>query len=118
MPGLQINIDGVLGIIKTVSGGRTLVDFNNPLSGRDLVYTIKVNKKIDDDKEKIEGYIKLSIGFKNVNAELKEGKATIKVDKEVPEDVQNELIENIKNLIKSVKSAEFIVEKEEKESKS
>ena len=49
--------------------------------------------------------------------EIKEGKATIKVKKELPEDIQNELTENIKRLIKSIKSTDFIVEKEEKEKK-
>ena len=117
MPGLQINVDGVLGVVKTVSGGRTLVDFNNPLSGRDLVYTVKIKRKVDDTKEKIEGYIKLILGLKDVNVEMKEGKATIKVKKELPEDIQNELTENIKRLIKSIKSTDFIVEKEEKEKK-
>jgi FKBP-type peptidyl-prolyl cis-trans isomerase 2 len=114
MPGLQINVDGLLGIVKTVSGGRTLVDFNNPLSGKDLVYTVKMKRKIDDDKEKISGYIKLSLGLKEVNVELKDGQAKVKTDKELPEDIQDELTNNIKRLIKSVKSVDFTVEKKEK----
>lgn len=116
VPGLQINIDGVLGIIKTVSGGRILVDFNNPLAGKDLAYTVKVKRRIEEDKEKVEGYIKLSLGLKDVNAEVKEGKANIKVKKELPDDIQGELAENIKRMIKSIKNVEFVVEKEEKES--
>jgi FKBP-type peptidyl-prolyl cis-trans isomerase 2 len=117
MPGLQINVDGMLGVVKTVSGGRTLVDFNNPLAGKDLVYTVKIKRKIEDDKEKVEGYIKLSVGLKEVNAEIKEGNVKIKIDKELPEDVQSELSENIKRLIKNLKNIEFIVEKEEKKEK-
>jgi len=31
MPGLQISVDGMMGTIKTVTGGRTIVDFNHPL---------------------------------------------------------------------------------------
>src|SRR3989344_8183224 len=38
MVGLQINVDGTVGIIKHVGGGRILVDFNHPLAGQDLVY--------------------------------------------------------------------------------
>ena len=52
-PGMQVNIDGLIGIIKTAAGGRCLVDLNHPLSGRELNYTIKVNKIITDNKEKI-----------------------------------------------------------------
>ena len=46
MPGIQLNIDGMVGTIKTVSGGRTLVDFNHPLAGKELLYKIKINKKM------------------------------------------------------------------------
>ena len=48
-PGMQVNVDNMTGIIKTAAGGRCLVDFNHPLSGKDLVYTIKVNKIIEDE---------------------------------------------------------------------
>src|SRR3989338_7882631 len=44
MQGMQLNIDGMLGIVKTVSGGRTLVDFNHPLAGKELSYKIKINR--------------------------------------------------------------------------
>src|SRR3989344_2277845 len=36
MPGLQVNIDGMMGMVKTVTGGRVVVDFNHPLSVKDL----------------------------------------------------------------------------------
>jgi FKBP-type peptidyl-prolyl cis-trans isomerase 2 len=65
MPGMQLNIDGIMGTVKTVSGGRTLVDFNHPLSGREMSYTVKVNKKITDDNEKLAGYLRLSLGTKD-----------------------------------------------------
>src|SRR3989344_3059715 len=42
MPGMQVNIAGLVGLIKTVTGGRTLVDFNHPLAGKDLVYEIEI----------------------------------------------------------------------------
>ena len=114
IPGLQINVDGLLGIIKTVSGGRTLVDFNNPLAGKDLVYTVKMKRRITDDKEKISGYIRLSLGLKEVGVELKDSQAKVKTDKELPEEIQKELSDNIKRMIKSVKSVDFSVEKKEK----
>ncbi len=70
MPGMQLNIDGVVGTVKTVSGGRTLVDFNHPLAGKELSYKIKINKKITDDKEKLSGYLKLSLGAKDFKVEI------------------------------------------------
>ncbi|GAG16317.1 unnamed protein product, partial [marine sediment metagenome] len=77
MPGMQLNIDGVVGTVKTVSGGRTLVDFNHPLSGKELSYKIKINKKITDDKEKLSSYLKLSLGTKDFEAEIINGNAKI-----------------------------------------
>ena len=46
MPGMQLNIDGVVGTVKTVSGGRTLVDFNHPLAGKELLYKIPVYQTV------------------------------------------------------------------------
>ncbi|MEK6835971.1 MAG: FKBP-type peptidyl-prolyl cis-trans isomerase, partial [Nanoarchaeota archaeon] len=37
-PGLMVNIDGFIGVIRSSSSGRVLVDFNHPLAGKDLVY--------------------------------------------------------------------------------
>jgi len=50
-PGLQINIDGMMGTIRTAAGGRIIVDFNHPLSGKEIIYNIKLNKIITDNKE-------------------------------------------------------------------
>jgi len=53
VPGIMFNFDGKLGKILTVSGGRVIVDFNNPLAGKNVVYQIKMIKKVDDLNEKI-----------------------------------------------------------------
>ena len=50
---MQLNIDGVVGTVKTVTGGRTLVDFNHPLSGRELVYEVQVKKVVTDTQQKV-----------------------------------------------------------------
>ena len=41
--GMQVNIDGKIGIIKSISGGRIIIDFNHPLAGVDLAYNIKIH---------------------------------------------------------------------------
>ena len=65
MPGLQVNIDGSIATIRSVSGGRCVVDFNHPLSGRNLTYIIKIIRIIHEIKEKIEGITKLHFPFIN-----------------------------------------------------
>lgn len=114
MPGLQVNIDGIAGTIKTVSGGRTLVDFNHPLAGKELVYHVKVNRKVTDDKEKLKGYVKLSLGTKDFSAEVKESNAKITLKTDIPEEAKDEISKKLAELIPSIKKAEFSTEKKAK----
>jgi len=51
--GMQLSLDGQLVKILSSSGGRTLVDFNNPLAGKKIKYRYKINKKIADAETKI-----------------------------------------------------------------
>jgi len=111
MPGMQLNIDGIAGIIKTVSGGRTLVDFNHPLAGKEVSYKIKINKKITDDKEKLEGYLKLSLSTKEIEIEVNDGNAKIKLKKEIPKEAQENLSKKITELIPNIKNVEFAIAK-------
>ena len=52
--GMTVALDNQMAKIVSVSGGRVLVDFNNPLSGKDLEFDFTVKKKITDLKEKID----------------------------------------------------------------
>jgi len=80
-PGLQLNIDGVFGIIKTVSGGRCMVDFNHPLAGKDLIYNVKINKIVEDNKEKIKSLLKMHLKIKDAEIELKEESSATELNK-------------------------------------
>ena len=51
--GMQLSIDGSLARVISVSSGRVLLDFNNPLAGRVVSYTYKIIRKIEDDREKV-----------------------------------------------------------------
>jgi len=53
VPGAIVNINGVPAVIRSVTGGRVIVDFNHPLAGKTLIYRFKIIKKIEDEKEKI-----------------------------------------------------------------
>ena len=109
MPGLQLNLDGMVGTIKTVSGGRTLVDFNHPLSGKDLIYKIKIIKKITDDTEKLIGFLKISLGTKDIDAEINDNKAKVKIKKEIPKEAEERLKNRILELIPAIKVIEFTI---------
>ncbi|MDP3881809.1 MAG: FKBP-type peptidyl-prolyl cis-trans isomerase [Nanoarchaeota archaeon] len=52
--GMVFAMDNYLVKILAVSGARVTADFNNPLAGKDLVYKIKIVRKVEDIKEKTE----------------------------------------------------------------
>lgn len=52
-PGLTLQMDNHLVKIISVNGGRVTVDFNNPLAGKEIDYEFIINKKITDEKDKV-----------------------------------------------------------------
>lgn len=106
MPGLQVNIDNSMGVIKTVTGGRTMVDFNHPLASRELVYDYKVNRIVTDTKEKAESYLKNSIGLP-AEAGYSEGKLTLKIQFALPAEIKGQLETKLKEVIPEVKEIEY-----------
>ncbi|MBI2671612.1 peptidylprolyl isomerase [Candidatus Woesearchaeota archaeon] len=100
-PGLNVNIDGIIGTIRSVSGGRVIVDFNHPLAGKDLFFDLEIKRIVKDDKEKVESLVsKLS---KEFEVNIKEKKAEVKVklgekEKEFLKEKITKLIPNIKNV--------------------
>ena len=105
MPGMPVTINNMPGIVKTVSGGRILVDFNNPLSGKTILYQVKILKIVTNIKEKAEGYLKLFLGAKKVNIEAKENNLEIKL--KLPENIQEVTIANLKERIPELKEVTF-----------
>ncbi|MCD4666687.1 peptidylprolyl isomerase [archaeon] len=103
VPGLHVNLDGLMGTIKTVSGGRTIVDFNHPLSGHDLKYEVKVVKIITDLKEKISSILNHAV--KDYELDVKDSKLTIKA--KLSDNLKPLIIEEIKKKIPEIKEIDF-----------
>jgi len=61
-PGLRVTIDSKLGSVVSVNSGRIIVDFNNPLAGRRLIYKIKINREVKDLDEQLKGLLKFHFG--------------------------------------------------------
>lgn len=105
LPGMQVNIDGTIGTIINVTGGRTIVDFNHPLSSKDVVYTVKVKKILTDTKEKIASVCRMA-GILSQDAEivLEGDKAKITLLKKLHEEeklsemLNKQLAEKIKQI--------------------
>ncbi|HLC62868.1 MAG TPA: peptidylprolyl isomerase [Candidatus Nanoarchaeia archaeon] len=92
VPGLQVNLDNIIGTIKSVSGGRTIVDFNHPLSSKIILYEIKILRIITSPKEKLEGFLahvitKYEVTIENekaiISSNIKEAHIKQELEKEI-----------------------------------
>ena len=85
-PGLQITVDGQLGIINRVSGGRVIVNFNHPLAGRDVQYAVEIIEKVTDAKRQLEAFLHTAfhIPTKDLRVELQGKKAIVAVPMALP----------------------------------
>lgn len=102
--GMQFSFDGLLGKISSVSGGRVLVDFNNPLAGKILIYSYKIIRKIEDKKEQLESLEEFF--FKKVfENEISEDKAKIIVEKNF-----SPLVKSLKNNFEEILNLKIEVE--------
>lgn len=102
VPGMVYDFNGTFGTVKSVTGGRVMVDFNSPLAGKN----IKLKYKIVEKVEKIEE--KLDFVFENI---LKIPKNICKLaieDKEIKLSIPKELIAIKTQLSKTIE--EYIPE--------
>lgn len=105
MPGLEVELDGMRGIIRTVNGGRVIVDFNHPLSGQDIIYDLQVNQIITDEKTKLEATLGMfQLPYKKV--ELSDNKAKIELVSGIPKELTEKLVTELEK-VSGVKNIEF-----------
>ena len=134
--GQVFNFDGKLAKVLTVSGGRVMVDFNNPLSGKDVVYDIEVFKKVEDLNVKIEALIdfffrkpfEFKVEGKNLNLKVEKGflqfanlfaekfKEILDLDLKVEETEAKKEEEKVEEEGKVVEEEDSKVEEKEKDS--
>ncbi|MFZ1970884.1 MAG: peptidylprolyl isomerase [Candidatus Nanoarchaeia archaeon] len=87
IPGFAFNFDGRIGRVLASSGGRVIVDFNNPIAGKDVIYKIKILRKVDNLNEKSRALIKF-LFREDVKFEIKDKKIIIEVEKPLVEFVK------------------------------
>ena len=109
-PGMQVNIDGIVGTVKAVTGGRTIVDFNHPLSGRDLEYSVFVKRIVAGLSEKVKAVLRLvGISVNSVGISVSDVSVAIEFPQEAPEQLKKDLEEKLKSTISELKSVSFTV---------
>lgn len=82
IPGITFSFDGRIAKVISASGGRVVVDFNNPLAGKDITYDINILRKVEDLTEKVSSFNEF-LFQKPFEFELEENKIVLKVEKEL-----------------------------------
>lgn len=111
VPGAMFNFDGRIAKILTVSGGRVMVDFNNPIAGKDVVYKIKVLRKVEDKNEKIKAFIDF-LFKRDLKFEVKDKKLIIEVEGQM-----KNFVEMFKDKFKDIFDLELEVREKVEEKK-
>lgn len=116
-PGLQIDMDGEMGTITRVSGGRVIVNFNHPLAGKEVIYEVNILRKITDPHEKIISYLNttLHLPANEIKVEIKEDKATVEIPLQLPPQFTNPLGKRIAEI---TQLKEVVIKAQEKKEKS
>lgn len=99
--GMQLNVDGMLATVRSVTGGRVILDFNHPLAGKDLHYWVKLRRIVTDSEEKVRAITNMlgvpcAVSVKNKVAE-------IKLKDDAPKENKDFISGEIKKLVPEVK---------------
>lgn len=115
--GLQVTIDNSIGIVRRISGGRVIVDFNHPLSGKELAYKVNVLNKVEDKTAQVASVLTMKLNLKkeNYSIDITDDAAEIRIIgmPAISEGMIGPLEEFVKECT-SLKGAKFIAGEESK----
>jgi FKBP-type peptidyl-prolyl cis-trans isomerase 2 len=97
VPGLELNIDGKYGIVRSVSAGRIVVDFNHPLADHDVTYDVEILGQITELKEQVKALLD-PIGIPYKELQITDKKVLIKLPQLLPQPVMQTLNDRITTL--------------------
>lgn len=83
VPGVPFNFDGKIGKILSVNSGRVIVDFNSPLAGKEVIYEIKILKKLENQTEKIKSFLNFLFKRDDIKFSVQNKKLILELDKQL-----------------------------------
>lgn len=98
-PGMMLDLDGAKGIVKSVSGGRVMVDLNHILAGEKITYDVKVEEKLTETHPKIQAILD-SFSLTAESFKLEGGVLQVVFSPEVKKDV--DFLVNKSNFVNSL----------------
>jgi len=111
-PGLQVDVDGEMGLVTRVSGGRVMVNFNHPLAGKEVMYSYKILRKVTDQKEKVTAFLSaiLRLPAEAMKIEVKDDAATVSIPGDLPTQISTILAQK---LVQLTGLKDILIKKEE-----
>lgn len=95
--GMMLTLDSFLVRIASVTSGRVIVDFNNPLSGKNISYRFTIRKIVEDSKEKLLILSRLLVGIEP-EIKIEEKKAIVEFPFKLPEQIEAEFKKKVKEI--------------------
>src|SRR3989338_3841529 len=111
-PGLQIDVDGEIGTVLRVAGGRILVNFNHPLACKEVVYDVEIKRKITEPKDQVTAFVHRVFGVpeEQIHVELAdegtEKKVVLTLPFDFPAQLSDAFAKKLAELVK-VKTVDF-----------
>lgn len=97
VPGLEVELDDRRGLVRTVNGGRVIVDFNNPLASQDITYDIDIKGIVTEKNRQVRAVLELlKIPFKSV--ETDNDKVIVTYGMDIPKELNAPISEEVKRL--------------------
>ncbi len=119
IPGMVYDFNGTYGTVKSAVGGRVMVDFNNPLAGKNIKLEYKFVSKVEDIKEKIDLVMETILRLPKNMYEIKSKEKDIEIN--VPEQIvqmKDMLIKSYEEIIPEIKEWKVKIGKLEEKQKS
>ena len=104
-PGMWVNIDGRNAKVQSVAGGRVRVDFNHPLAGKELSYSVKIVEELKEPKMRTESL--LDYYGVDGKAEIMEKNVDIQVEKDANPIIRKLIEETLKMWCGGIESVTF-----------
>ena len=104
-PGMIVDFGGNKGRIQSVDGGRVRVDFNNPLAGKKLKYSIEIREKIENPADQVKAVMDF-FGARDAQVNV-EGTSAI-INFRLPQQLKESISALVLQHVKGVEKVNFI----------
>jgi FKBP-type peptidyl-prolyl cis-trans isomerase 2 len=104
--GLIVDFSGIKGRIQSVSAGRVMVDFNNPMAGKNLKYELEIREKIEDSVKQVESIFDF-FGIEGTAAKIDKDLVDIEA-KNLPVELKEKISSLIIEYIRGIDKVRFI----------